>query len=147
MATHHKALRDYFILEKIEAGIELRGPEVKSIRGNRFSLNEAYATIDNGQIILHQLHINPYEHARMEVCNPTRPRRLLLHRQEISRLLGQTSRRGFALIPLKLYFKKGFAKIELALARGKQDEDKRETLRRKTAEREAERAIAARTRR
>jgi SsrA-binding protein len=146
VATHRRAFRDYNILERFEAGIELLGAEVKSIRENRFSLNEAHARIDNGQIYLHGLHVQPYAHARVEDHNPLRRKRLLMHRAEINRLYGQMTVKGKTLIPLKVYLKRGLVKVEVALCTGKQSEDKRETLRRKTADREAQRAIASHTR-
>jgi SsrA-binding protein len=147
LATHRRALRDYHVLERFEAGIELRGAEVKSIRDNRFSLNESYAQIHDGEVLLRNLHVLPYAHARADEQQSARPKRLLLHRREIDRLLGQTALKGHTLVPLKIYLKRGLVKVELGLCRGKQNEDKRETLKRRTAEREAERAIAERTRR
>ncbi len=146
-ATNRKALRDYLVLETLEAGLELRGPEVKSIRNGRFSLTESYAVVHNGEAMLHGLHVLPYEHARADEQEAARPKRLLLHRREIDRLVGQTAQKGLTLIPLKIYFKRGLVKVELALCKGKRAGDKREAMRRKTAEREAERAIASRTRR
>ncbi len=147
VATHRRAFRDYHVLEKFEAGIELRGAEVKSIRENRFSLTESYALVDNGQLFLLGLHVLPYAHARVDEHDPVRPKRLLMHRNEIDRLLGQTAMKGLTLVPLRVYFKRGIVKVELGLCKGKQAADKREALRRKTADREAERAIAARTHR
>ncbi len=147
LATNRKAFRDYIILDKLEAGIELRGSEVKSIRSSRFSLNESYALIDRGQALLLGMNILPYEYSRVEEHKATRPKRLLLHRQQIDRLTGQTAIQGHTLIPLRLYLKHGLVKIELAVCKGKHAEDKRETMRRRTAEREAERAMASRTRR
>lgn len=147
LATNRKALRDYHVLDRIEAGIELRGAEVKSIRGHHFSLGEAHARIENGQIHLYGFHIQPYEHARVEEHDPLRKKRLLLHRKEIDKLFGQVTVKGMALVPLKLYFRHGHVKVELGLCRGKQFEDKRETLRKRTADLEASRAIAARMKR
>jgi SsrA-binding protein len=146
VATNRKALRDYFVVQRIEAGIVLRGAEVKSIREGRFSLNEAFSRIDKGQAVLCGFHIQPYEHARADGYDPVRPKRLLLHRREIDKLVGETATKGMALVPLKLYFHRGHVKVELGLCRGKHAGDKRETIRRRTAEREAERAIASRTR-
>lgn len=146
LATNRKAFRDYEVLDRIEAGIELRGAEVKSIRDRRFSLNEAHARIENGQIRLYGFHIQHYEHARIEEHDPIRPKRLLLHRREIDRLFGQVTVKGMALVPLKLYFRHGHVKVELGLCRGKHFADKREVIRRRTADREASRAIASRTR-
>ena len=147
IATHRKALRDYFVLERFEAGIELRGPEVKSIREGRCSIGESYALVDGGEVRLLNFHIQPYEHSRADSYNPIRPKRLLLHRKEIDKVFGQASVKGQTLVPLRVYLKKGLVKVELALCKGKQSADKRETLRRKTADREAERAVAARTKR
>jgi SsrA-binding protein len=147
IATNRRARHDFHILEKFEAGIELRGCEVKSIRAGHVSLAEAYAKLENGEIVLHSLHVQPYEHSRAEGYDPVRPKRLLLHRSEIHRLLGQITAGGKTLIPLRLHLRKGFVKVELALARGKQASDKRETIRRRTAEREAARAISDRVKR
>jgi SsrA-binding protein len=138
---NHKAGRDYFILESFEAGIELRGTEVKSLRNARASIDEAYARVERGQVFLYNAHINPYEFGNRNNVDPLRPRRLLLHKREINRLTGQLNVKGMALIPLKIYFTKSFAKVQIALAKGKQTFDKRETLKRKTSEREVERAM------
>ena len=147
IATNRKALRDYFVLEHFEAGIELRGPEVKSIRDGRCSIGESYARVEDGEVLLLDFHIQPYEYSRAEGYNPVRPKRLLLHRKEIDKVFGQASVKGQTLVPLRIYLKKGLVKVELALCKGKQVADKREALRRKTADREAERAISARTKR
>ncbi len=147
IAQNRKAHFDYHVLEKIEAGIALHGPEVKSIRAGGVSLGESFATVENGQVILRDLHVNPYPCARLEVCDPVRPKVALLHRREIKRLAAQIAQQGRTLIPLRLYLKQGLVKIELALCAGKQAEDKRDSLRRKTTERETARTIADRTRR
>ncbi len=147
IAQNRKAHHDYHILEKCEAGLALRGPEVKSIRAGEVSLGESYAVVEKGSVILRDLHINPYPCARLEVCDPVRPKVALLHRREIQRLAEQIAQQGRTLVPLRLYLKRGLVKVELALCAGKHAGDKRETLRRKTAEREASRAIADRTRR
>ena len=147
IATNRKALRDYFVLEHFEAGIELRGPEVKSIRDGRCSIGESYARVDNGEVLLLNFHVQPYEYSRADGYNPVRPKRLLLHRKEIDKVFGQAAVKGQTLVPLRVYLKKGLVKVELALCKGKQAEDKRESLRRKTADREAERAMAARSKR
>lgn len=146
LASNRRASHDYFFLEKFEAGLQLSGAEVKSVKDCRVSLQEAYAHIDNGQAWLHGLHIQPYEHSRQPDYQPARERRLLMHRSEIDRLLVETSQKGHALIPLRVYIKRGWIKVELALAKGKQTVDKRETLKRKESEREAARAISARRR-
>lgn len=147
LATNRKARRDYQILEKLEAGIELRGTEVKSIRAGKASLGESYARVEGNEVILHGLHIEPYAHGNRFNHDPVRPRRLLLHKQEISRLHGQVAVKGRTLVPLRLYLKRGRVKVELGLGKGKHDQDKRETLKRRTADREAQRAIADRMRR
>ena len=147
IATNRKAQRDYFVLEHFEAGIELRGPEVKSIRDGRCSIGESYALVDNGEVLLLDFHVQPYEYSRAEGYDPVRPKHLLLHRREIDKVFGQASVKGQTLVPLRIYMKKGLVKVELALCKGKQAGDKREALRRKTADREAERAISARTKR
>jgi len=144
LATNRKAQRDYHILAKLEAGIELRGGEVKSIRAGDVSLNESFAAIEGGQVFLNDLHINPYACSRSESYDPVRPNRLLLHRREIQRLIGQVSIQGNTLVPLRLYLKKGRIKVELALCRGKLMGDKREALKRRTADRETAREIASR---
>ena len=147
IAQNRKAHFDYHVLEKIEAGLALRGPEVKSIRAGEVSLGESYAVVEQGQVILRDLHINPYACARLETCDPVRPKVALLHRNEIKRLADQIAQQGRTLIPLRLYLKKGLVKIELGICSGKHAEDKRESMRRKTADRETARAIADRIRR
>ena len=138
----HKAGRDYLILHTYEAGIELKGPEVKSLRAARANIDDAFARVERGQVFLYNAHIAPYEFANRSNTDPHRPRRLLLHKHEINKLFGLVSIKGHALIPLKIYFKKGHAKIELAIAKGRTQHDKRETIKRKMAEREMDRAIA-----
>ena len=139
---NHKARRDYFIDETFEAGIELKGTEVKSLRNARASIDDAFARIERGQCWLYNAHINPYEFGNRYNVDPLRPRRLLLHKKEIDRLAGQLNVKGKALVPLKIYFTKSFAKVELGLGKGKAQYDKRETLKRKMADREAQRAVA-----
>ncbi len=146
-ATNRKARHEYTVLDTLEAGIELRGTEVKSLREGLCSLNEAFAQIENGQAWLIEAHIQPYRCGNVHNHDPKRKRRLLLHAKEIARLYGLTQVKGQTLIPLRLYFKRGIAKIELGVCRGKQLEDKRETLKRRTAEREAERAMSRASRR
>ena len=147
IATNRKARRDFHVVESFEVGIELRGAEVKSLRARDASLDEGYARIEGSQVILHGLHINPYKYSRGDDLDPKRPRRLLLHAHEIRRLIGHTAEKGRTLVPLKLYLKRGRIKLQLALCEGKQHADKRETLKRKTAEREAQREISYRTKR
>jgi SsrA-binding protein len=146
LASNRKAFHDYHILEKFEAGVELRGAEVKSIRAGLVSLQEGYADVENGQVFIHGMRIQPYSHSRQDQQEPDRPKRLLLHRSEIHQLVGKTAIKGHTLIPLKLYLRRGRVKLELGLGRGKLFDDKRETLKRRTAEREAQRAIASRRR-
>ena len=135
------------MLEKMEAGIELRGTEVKSLRDGRVSLNESFADVARNEVWLRDVRIEPYAFGNVHNHDPARPRKLLLHRDEIARLLGQTTIKGLTLIPLQLYLKRGRVKVELALCRGKHAEDKRETIKRRDADREAARAIAAHRRR
>jgi len=144
LAANRRAFRDYSVLERFEAGIELRGTEVKSIRSGQASLAGAYARVENGEIFLHGFHVPSYEHGGSFNHDPDRPRRLLLHGREIHKLRGQTEQKGLALVPLNVYLERNLVKIELGLCRGKRRGDKRETLKRKTADREAARAIARR---
>ncbi|NCC50771.1 MAG: SsrA-binding protein SmpB [Spartobacteria bacterium] len=142
IATNRKARRDYMVLDQIEAGIELQGTEVKSIRAGQVSLNESYARITKGEVYLLDMHIMPYEYGNVFNHPPRRPRKLLLHRREINRLVGLVAEKGQTLIPLKMYLKRGRVKVEIGICKGKQTHDKRETLKRKTADREARRDIA-----
>ncbi|HUF69472.1 MAG TPA: SsrA-binding protein SmpB [Longimicrobiales bacterium] len=144
LARNRKALHEYHVIDSWEAGIVLTGPEVKSIRAGKASLAEAFAMIDRGELWLRDMHVSPYEPASRENANPVRPRKLLLNRSEIRRLIGATQQKGFTLIPLDVYLRGGRIKVTLALGRGKKLHDKRETLKRKTAEREVERAVKQR---
>jgi SsrA-binding protein len=144
IAANRKALRDYVVLDRIEAGIELRGTEVKALRGGHLNLTAGFADIQDGEAILRDVHIAPYEYGHQFNHEPCRPRRLLLHKREIHRLFGQISQKGRTLIPLSAYFVRGRAKLELGLCVGKRESDKREALRRKEADREAERAMRRR---
>ena len=144
---NHKARRDYFITETYEAGIELKGTEVKSLRNARASIDEAFARVERGQCWLYNAHINPYEFGNRNNVDPLRPRRLLLHKKEIDRLGGQINSQGMAIIPLKIYFTKRYAKVQLGIGKGKSQVDKRETLKRKDADREVQRALSDRTKR
>ena len=145
IATNRRARFQYEILDTVEAGIALVGPEVKSLREGKANLGDAYAVIRKGEVVLHHLHISPYEQAR-EQPEPMRERKLLLHRHEIRRLQGKVNERGFTLVPLSLYFLKGRAKVELALVRGKRLHDKRESIRRRETDRELARAARGRGR-
>lgn len=145
IASNRKAHRDYTILETIECGVELKGSEVKSLRQGRMNLEDSFARIENNEVILYNTHISPYLQASYLNVEPKRPRRLLLRKNQIRKLFGQISQRGFTLIPLKAYFsERGFAKIELALAKGKKLYDRREDMRRREAEREIRRALKSR---
>ncbi|MEW6171231.1 MAG: SsrA-binding protein SmpB [Candidatus Omnitrophota bacterium] len=140
--TNRKAFRDYSILERIECGIELKGSEVKSLRDGKINLDDSFARADKGEIILFNAHISPYIEASYLNVEPTRPRKLLLHKKEISKLAGQVNQRGFTLIPLKLYFnQRGFVKIELGLCKGKKLYDQREDIKRRETTREMRRAL------
>jgi SsrA-binding protein len=140
--TNSKARRDYHILESFEAGIALRGTEVKSLRQGRANINDAFARIENGEVFLWNAHIDEFAQANRFNHEPKRSRKLLLKKSEIHRLFGKVAVKGHALVPLRIYFQKGFAKVELALAKGKAEYDKREDIKRKTAQREMERAIS-----
>ena len=144
VCVNRQARHNYFIDETYEAGLVLLGSEVKSLRDGKANLVDSYAQIRRGEAFLINAHISPYAGANQFNHEPTRTRKLLLHGREIERLTGKTKERGLTLIPLKLYFKGGRAKIELGLARGKKLYDKRETLRRKVAEREVERSLKSR---
>lgn len=134
-----KAFHDFEIGERFEAGIVLLGTEVKALREGRANLKDSYAKVKRNEVFLYGLHISPYTHASYENHDPERVRKLLLHKAEIKRLLGKTQERGFSLVPLKVYFKEGKAKVEIALARGKKEFDKRESLKRKEEAREMDR--------
>jgi len=138
--TNRAARRDYFIVETIEAGLELKGPEVKSIRAGKASLAGSFAKVEKGQIFLYHMYVSPYEYTLKTAQDELRPKKLLLHRQEIDYLIAQMSQKQLALIPLKVYFKKSFAKVELAIAKGKKHYDKRDAIKRKEAERDISRA-------
>ncbi|HSO17922.1 MAG TPA: SsrA-binding protein SmpB [Desulfosarcina sp.] len=139
VAENRKARHDYIIEDKYEAGIVLTGTEVKSLRLGKANLKDAYARIKNGEVFVYQMHIGPYPFAYYNNHEPLRPRKLLLHNYEIKKLFGKVNEKGYSLIPLKLYFKGGKAKLSLALAKGKQSHDKRETIRRRDQKRELER--------
>ncbi len=144
IAVNRRARREYFIDESFEAGMVLLGSEVKSLRDGRANIADSYARVDKGQMFLVNSHISPYPAANMFNHEPTRPRKLLLHKREISRLMGKVKERGLTLIPLKLYFKDGRAKVELGLARGKKLYDKRATVKEKMVRREMERSMKSR---
>jgi SsrA-binding protein len=141
VARNKKALHDYHIVDTYEAGVVLAGPEVKSIRAGKVSLNEAFARVDGNEAWLYGLHISPYDPASRWNVDPTRERKLLLHRREIRRLIGATQQEGFTLVPLELYLKEGRVKVGIALARGKKNYDKRDDMKKRDAEREIQRAV------
>jgi SsrA-binding protein len=142
-AYNRAASHNYFLLEKFEAGVALRGTEVKSIREGKANLRDSYGLIKDGEAFLLNMHIGPYSHGNIANHDETRTRKLLLHRDELRKLFQKTQVKGHTLIPTRLYFRKGRVKCELALAKGKQDWDKRETERRREADREARAAINA----
>jgi SsrA-binding protein len=146
IATNRKALHDYDILETVEAGLVLQGTEVKALRDSRADLRDAYARVEGGEAWLLGCHISPYSQGNRENHRPERPRKLLLHRQEIARLLGKVMEKGLTLVPLRLYFKQGRVKVELGLARGRKTVDKRHAIREREERREMDRAIRARFR-
>ena len=147
IADNRKAFHDYHILETFEAGIALLGTVVKGIREGQANLRDSYARVEKGEIWLFNVHINPYSHRGYVDHDPRRKRRLLLHKHEIRKLIGKTVEKGLTLVPTKLYFKNGKVKVAIALAKGKQDHDKRETLRRREADRETRAAVKERVRR
>jgi SsrA-binding protein len=141
VATNRKARFNYEILEKIEAGISLKGTEVKSVRNKNVSIEESYAQIKNDEVFLYNLHISPYEQGNRENHDPIRVRKLLLHRHEIKKLIAKIQQKGLSLIPLSIYTRKGIIKVELAVGRGKRLIDKRESLKKKAVEREIARIV------
>lgn len=146
IADNRKARHDFFIEETLECGLALTGTEVKSLRGHRANLRDSYARIKDGEAFLHGVHISAYAPAGQFSHRETRPRKLLMHRREIDRFWGRVRERGYSLVPLKLYFKDGRAKVELALVKGKRMYDKREAIARKTTRREIERMLKSRNR-
>ena len=141
VATNKKAFHDYFILEKLEAGIILVGTEVKAIREGRLNLKDSYALVRGAEAFLVNCHISPYSHGNRENHDPTRSRKLLLHLKEISKLIGKTQEKGLTVVPLRVYLKRGRVKVELGVVKGKKLYDKRETERRKEADHEARAAM------
>ena len=146
IATNRRARHEYHIDEVFEAGIALQGSEVKTLRGGKASLQDAYAVVRSNEVFLMGVHIPPYPQASMQNHEPTRSRKLLLHREEIKRLIGKTAERGLTLVPLRLYFKGNRVKVEIALARGKKSYDKRQTIAKREAEREMKKREGARRR-
>lgn len=144
LAQNRKASHDYSIIDTIEAGIVLKGTEIKSIRAGRINLKDGYATIRNGEIFLQNVHISPYEQGNVFNHDPVRTRKLLMHKKQIARLVGEIKSSGYTLIPLKVYIKDGYAKVLIGLGKGKKKYDKREDLKRKDQKREIDRAMKAR---
>ena len=141
VATNRQASHRYNLLERWEAGLQLQGSEVKSLREGSVQLKDAYAALRDGEVWLHNMHVAPYAPASRENHDPERSRKLLLHRREIERLIGKTAERGLTLVPTRVYFKGPHAKVEIALARGKDRFDKRETIRKRETERDMQRAL------
>jgi SsrA-binding protein len=139
IAENRKARFEYFIEDQYEAGISLKGTEVKSLRQGRANLKDSYARIKKGEVFIYQMHISPYPFAYYDNHDPLRPRKLLLHNYEIRKLYGKVNERGYALVPLRLYFREGKVKLLLALAKGKRKHDKRETIRRRDEKRDLDR--------
>lgn len=146
IANNKKAYHEYFVLEKFEAGIELVGTEVKSIRAGRINLKESWCMIKNGEIFVNGMHISPYEQGNIFNKDPFRVRKLLMHRKEIDRLFGKIKQDGLTLIPTSVYFKNSKVKVEIGLCKGKNLHDKRETLAKKQAQRDIDRALKERSR-
>ena len=141
VATNPKARHDYHIEDTFEAGMVLVGTEVKALRERRVNLRDSFGRISGEEIFLHNCHISPYSHGNITNHDPLRTRKLLLHHREINRLIGKTQQKGYTLVALKIYFKRGRAKIELGLGRGKKAADKRETIKARMAKREMDRAL------
>ena len=143
IAQNKKAYHDYFVDEKYEAGIELFGTEVKSLRAGKLSLKEAWCQVQNGEMFIRQMHISPYEQGNIYNKDPLRPRRLLLHKREIQYLSGKVKQDGYSIIPLRVYLKDSLIKVEIALCQGKKLYDKRESAAKKDAQRQIDRAMKA----
>lgn len=147
IAENRKALHDYHVLETFEAGVQLLGTEVKGIREGKANLRDSYARVEKGEVWLYNVHINPYSHRGYVDHDPRRRRKLLLHAQEIRKLVGKTTEKGLTLVPLRMYFLRGRVKVALSLVRGKQLHDKRETIRKREVDRETRAAVKERSRR
>ena len=146
ICNNKKAFHEYFIEEKIEAGMVLQGTEVKSLRNGKANLSDAFALVKNGEAFLNNLHISPYDFGNRENHDPDRMRKLLLHKKEITRLFGKIREQGYTLVPLRLYFKDGMVKTELGLAKGKKLYDKREDMKKKDMKRDVAQAMKERGR-
>ncbi|AXN38695.1 SsrA-binding protein SmpB [Peribacillus butanolivorans] len=141
LAQNKKAFHDFFIEDTFEAGIVLQGTEIKSIRAGKANLKDSFAKIENGELYLHNMHVSPYEQGNRYNHDPLRTRKLLLHKKEINKLIGETKETGYTIVPLKMYLKNGFAKVLIGLGKGKKQYDKREDLKKKEAKRDIERAF------
>jgi SsrA-binding protein len=146
VTENRKARHEYHILETFEAGLVLTGTEVKSLRGGKSNLQDSYARVENAELMLYNMHISPYAQGNQFNQEPKRTRKLLMHKQEIMRLLGKTREKGLALIPLKVYFKNGLAKVDLALAKGKKMYDRRDDIAERDAKRDMDRVMKERSR-
>jgi SsrA-binding protein len=144
IAENRKAFHDYHLLDTFEAGVALLGTEVKAIREGRVNLRDSFARVDNGEVFLYNVHISPYSHRGYADHEPLRRRKLLLHRHEILKLIGKTVEKGMTLVPVRMYFKHGRVKVAVGLAKGKKEYDKRETIKRREADRETRAAIKSR---
>ena len=144
VAENRKAFHDYYILETFEAGVALLGTEVKAIREGRVNLRDSFARVERGEIFLYNVNISPYSHRGSADHEPLRQRKLLLHRDEIRKLIGKTTERGMTLVPVRLYFKNGRVKVALGIAKGKKEYDKRETIKRRETDRETRAAVKSR---
>lgn len=142
VATNRKAYHDYFVAETIEAGIVLTGTEIKSVRAGRINLRDSFGRVENGEVWLYGCHISPYDQGNRFNHDPDRPRKLLLHKDQIRQLNRKTQEKGFTLVPLRVYLKQGLAKVDLALARGRKSYDKREAIAERDAQRDIDRALA-----
>ncbi|TCP24845.1 SsrA-binding protein [Scopulibacillus darangshiensis] len=144
LAQNRRARHDYFIEETFEAGIVLQGTEIKSVRKGSVNFKDAFARVEHGEVFLHNMHISPYEQGNRYNHDPLRTRKLLLHKKEINKLLGKSKETGYAIIPLKMYIKHGYAKVLIGIGKGKKNYDKRDTLKKKSAQREIEKAFRER---
>lgn len=147
ISDNRKAYHEYFVEEKLETGIILTGTEIKSIRNGRVNLKDSYARIENGEVWLYQMHISPYEQGNRFNHDPLRKRKLLLNRSEISKLVGKVQQEGLTLVPTKIYLRKGLAKIELGICKGKKNYDKRQDIAERDAKRDIERSLRDREKR
>ena len=141
IAQNKRAMHDYFIEETFEAGLVLQGTEIKSIRKGSVNFKDAFARVENGEVFLHNMHIAPYEQGNRYNHDPLRTRKLLLHKKEIDKLIGETKESGYTIVPLKMYIKNGFAKVLIGVGKGKKNYDKRESIKKKTADRQIAKAI------